>query len=60
MAPVAAGAFAAAALMSATARADDASTILADITAEEGWTTTAFANSAADFAKGDSLDGLTQ
>lgn len=61
---VAAGAFAAAAMMSAAAapiaRADDFSTILADVTAEEGYATTAFATSAADFAKGDSLDGLTQ
>ena len=61
---VAAGAFAAAAMMSAaaapTARADDIAGILADITAEEGYAATAFTNAATDFGTGDSTDGLTQ
>jgi hypothetical protein len=61
---VAAGAFAAAAMMSAavapTARADDTAGILADITAEEGYAATAFTNAATDFGTGDSTDGLTQ
>jgi hypothetical protein len=60
----AAGAFAAAAMMSAAvapaAHADDTAGILAAITAEEGYAATAFANSASDFASGDSNDGLTQ
>ena len=60
----AAGAFAAAAMISAavapTARADAFSDILADITAEEGYANTAFANAATDFADHDEAAGLTQ
>jgi hypothetical protein len=58
------GAFAAAAVMSATtaptAHADDSSAIIADIQAEEADATTAFTASSADFANGDTPDGLTQ
>ena len=60
----AAGAFAAAAIMSAatapTARADDYSTILADIEATEADAATAFTNASADFASNDPSGGLTQ
>jgi hypothetical protein len=58
------GAFAAAAMMSATnapaAHADDYSAVIADIQAEEGAAATAFATSSTDFANGDEPDGLTQ
>jgi hypothetical protein len=60
----AAGAFAAAAMMSAatapTARADAYSDIIADIQAEEADANTAFANASTDFANNDEAAGLTQ
>jgi hypothetical protein len=60
----AAGAFAAAAMISAavapTARADAYADILADIQAEEADANTAFANAATDFASNNEAAGLTQ
>ncbi|HEY9304022.1 MAG TPA: hypothetical protein VIO95_07010, partial [Mycobacterium sp.] len=59
----AAAALGAAAIVSAasapTARADDFSTILADIQATEGIAATAFANAATDFSTGNTAAGLT-
>jgi hypothetical protein len=58
------GALAGSVMMSATnaptAYADDTSAIIADIEAEETAAATALATSSADFANGDTADGLTQ